>query len=76
MQDWQNSNPAEEIEKKIVDFINRVKEKSKGNGQGGGKGPGKSVFAAIILIGILVIGGFTSFYEVDTEETGVVLRFG
>lgn len=76
MQDWQNNNPAEEIEKKIIDFINRVKDKSKGNGQGGGKGPGKSVVAAIILIGILVIGGFTSFYEVDTEETGVVLRFG
>ena len=32
MQDWQNSNPAEEIEKKIVDFINKVKNRPKGNG--------------------------------------------
>ncbi len=76
MQDWQNSNPAEEIEKKIVDFINKIKNRPKGNGQGGGNGPNKSVIAAIILVALLVIGGFTSFYEVDTEETAVVLRFG
>ncbi len=76
MQDWENKNPAEEIEKKIVDFINKVKNRPKGNGQGGGNGPNKSVIAAIILIALMVIGGFTSFYEVNTEETGVVLRLG
>lgn len=37
MQDWQNKNPAEEIEKKIVDFINRVKTGTKGDGQGAAK---------------------------------------
>lgn len=76
MQDWENKNPAEEIEKKIIDFINRIKSSTKGDGQGGGKGPGKAVFVAIALAVLLVIGGFTSFYEVDTEETAVVLRFG
>jgi membrane protease subunit HflK len=76
MQDWENKNPAEEIEKKIVDFINKVKAKKKGNGQAGGEGPSKSVIAVIILLAVLVYGGFSSFYEVDTEETGVVLRLG
>ncbi len=76
MQDWENKNPAEEIEKKIVDFINRVKNKSKGSGQAGGNGPNKSVLAVIVLALILGIGAYSSFYEVNTEETGVVLRLG
>ncbi len=76
MQDWENKNPAEEIEKKIIDFINRVKSKSKGSGQAGGNGPSKSVLAFIVLALLLVIGVYSSFYEVNTEETGVVLRLG
>jgi membrane protease subunit HflK len=76
MQDWENKNPAEEIEKKIVDFIKKVKEKNSGNGQDGFNGPGKSVIFFAILIIALVITGYKSYYEVDTEETAVVLRFG
>ncbi len=30
----------------------------------------------MIVIFLVVIGGYSSMYEVDTEETGVVLRFG
>jgi membrane protease subunit HflK len=30
----------------------------------------------LIVIFLVVIGGYNSMYEVDTEETGVVLRFG
>jgi membrane protease subunit HflK len=30
----------------------------------------------IFVIALIVFGGYSSMYEVDTEETGVVLRFG
>ncbi|WP_434783432.1 FtsH protease activity modulator HflK [Haloferula sargassicola] len=37
--------------------------------------PGKAVLAAPVAL-LLVIGAWTSFYQVEAEEVGVVLRFG
>ncbi len=67
MQDWQSGPSGDELEKKIVEIRDHLKNKF--NLQ-------KGLIPVVILILLLVIGGYSSFYEVDTEETGVVLRFG
>ena len=67
MQDWQNGPAGDELEKKIIEIRDQLKNKF--NMQ-------KGLVPVVILILLLVIGGYSSFYEVDTEETGVVLRFG
>lgn len=65
MQDWNRQN-QDELQRKVIEITNRLKGKFR---------PEKSIF--LILLALLAIGVvFTSFYEVDTEETGVVLRFG
>jgi modulator of FtsH protease HflK len=66
MQDWQWGNSENQVEKKVIDFVNRVKTTK----------PPKKVFLALIVLLLLIWGSGSSFYEVDTEETGVVLRFG
>ena len=66
MQDWGGGNPAEELEKKIIELRDRMK----------GSLPPKKGLILVVLAFLVVIGGFSSFYEVDTEQTGVVLRFG
>jgi membrane protease subunit HflK len=65
MQDW--GNGPEDLEKKVVDITNQLKNKFQ---------PHKGVLPLLVVIFLLVIGAYSSFYEVDTEETGVVLRFG
>ncbi len=67
MQDWQNGPSGDELEKKVIEITDKLKKNFN---------PQKGVLPVIILIALLVIGGYSSFYEVDTEETGVVLRFG
>ncbi|NIQ96600.1 MAG: FtsH protease activity modulator HflK [Desulfuromonadales bacterium] len=67
MQDWGNSNPGEDLEKKIIDIANKIKS---------GGGPPKKVIVAAVVAVLVAFGAFSSFYEVDTEETGVILRFG
>jgi len=37
---------------------------------------GWHVLPVLVVVVLIVIGAYTSMYEVDTEETGVVLRFG
>ncbi|TYO97629.1 protease FtsH subunit HflK [Geothermobacter ehrlichii] len=71
MRDWGNGPSSEELEKKIVDFANKVKKKM----QGGRFKPSRGLLlvALIIILGFGVLG---SFYEVNTEETAVILRFG
>ena len=80
MQDWGNNNPGDELEKKIIDFTNKVKEKMKGGGGSNGSGSGgfkpTSGFVAIIVLVIIGLGAMSSFYKVNTEETAVILRFG
>jgi len=66
MQDWGGGNPADELEKKIVEIRDRMKSNL----------PGGRGALLVILILLMVLAGYSSFYEVDTEQTGVVLRFG
>ena len=67
MQDWGNGPSSEDFEKKVIEIKNHLKNKF---------GPQKGILPIVIVIFLLVIGGYSSMYEVDTEETGVVLRFG
>ncbi len=67
MQDWGNGPSSEDFEKKVIEIKNNLKQKF--NSQ-------KTFLPIVIAIFLIVIGGYTSMYEVDTEETGVVLRFG
>lgn len=39
-------------------------------------GPPKKLIALIVIALVLLLGGKSAFYEVDTEETGVLLRLG
>ena len=71
MQDWGQGPSGEDLEKKVIEIANQVKKKLKFN-------PQKGILPLLIVIAIIaaVIGGSSSMYKVDTEETGVVLRFG
>ncbi len=67
MQDWGNGPSTEDFEKKVVEIKDHFKKKF---------GANKGLLPILIVVVLLVIGGYSSMYEVDTEETGVVLRFG
>lgn len=77
MWDWENdpNDPnkkvinisGDDFDKKIAEIVNRLKNKFQ---------PRKGALPIFLLILLLFIGTYSSFYEVDTEETGVVLRFG
>jgi membrane protease subunit HflK len=67
MQNWGQGPSSEDLEKKVIEIRDRLKNKFT---------PNKGVLPLIVLIILLVIGAYSSMYEVDTEETGVVLRFG
>ncbi len=71
MQDWGQGPSGDDLEKKVIEIANRVKNKMTSN-------PKKGILPVLIVIAIIaaVIGGSSSMYKVDTEETGVVLRFG
>jgi len=71
MQDWGRGPSGNDLEKKVAEFSQKVKDKL---GSGGFRPQGG--FLAFLAILLIVGGLFSSFYEVDTEETGVVLRFG
>ena len=67
MQDWGQGPSGDDLEKKVIEIRDHLKNKL---------GPQKGILPILILVLLLVLGGYSSFYEVDTEETGVVLRFG
>ncbi|MDT8421038.1 MAG: FtsH protease activity modulator HflK [Desulfuromonadales bacterium] len=67
MQDWGQGPSGDDLEKKVIEIRDHLKNKL---------GPQKGILPILILILLLILGGYSSFYEVDTEETGVVLRFG
>ncbi len=71
MEDWGKGPPGEELEQKVVEFANKVKNRM----QGGGFRPAR-VLVPIALAVILVLAAMSSFYKVNTEETAVILRFG
>lgn len=67
MQDWGNGPSGDDLEKKVIEIRDQLKKKFN---------PQKGFLPLVILIFLVVLGAYSSFYEVDTEETGVVLRFG
>lgn len=67
MQDWGQGPSGDDLEKKVIEIRDHLKNKF---------GPQKGILPILILVLVLVVGGLSSVYEVDTEETGVVLRFG
>ncbi len=71
MQDWGQGPSGEDLEKKVIEIATRVKNKFKQN-------PKRGLLPILIIaiIFLAVVGGSSSMYKVDTEETGVVLRFG
>jgi len=71
MQDWGQGPSGDDLEKKVIEIANHFKNKFKFN-------PQKGILPLLIIVAIIaaVIGGSSSMYKVDTEETGVVLRFG
>ncbi len=67
MQDWGQGPSAEDLEKKVIEIRDQFKKKFN---------PQRGFLPIVIIILLVAIGGYSSFYEVDTEETGVILRFG
>ena len=67
MQDWGSGPSPDDLEKKVIEIKNHLKNKF---------GPQKGIVPILFVIALIVFGGYSSMYEVDTEETGVVLRFG
>ncbi len=66
MQDWQWGKDGDQVEQKVVEIVDRIKKQ---------KAP-KKFFPIFILLIVLFWAANSSYYEVDTEETGVILRFG
>lgn len=66
MNDWGQGNPGDEFEKKVIEIGKHLKDNFR---------PKKELLIVILLL-LLGFGAFNSFYEVDTEETGVLLRLG
>jgi len=72
MSDWGQQGPSgEDLEKKVIEIATRIKKNFNFS-------PQKGILPLLIIIIIVaaVIGGSNSMYKVNTEETGVVLRFG
>lgn len=67
MQDWGRGPSSEDLEKKVIEIKDHFVKKF---------GAQKSMLPVLIVAFLIVVGGYSSMYEVDTEETGVVLRFG
>lgn len=66
MQDWNWEKDGKVVEEKIIHMVNRIKGKQP---------PGKLIGLAVLFF-LLLLAGQSSFYQVGTEETGVLLRFG
>ena len=67
MQDWGRGPSNDDLEKKVIEIRDYIKNKFN---------PQKGLLPILVIVVLIVIGAYTSMYEVDTEETGVVLRFG
>jgi len=67
MQDWGSGPSNDDLEKKVIEIRDYIKNKFN---------PQKGLLPILVVVVLVVIGAYTSMYEVDTEETGVVLRFG
>jgi membrane protease subunit HflK len=67
MQDWGGGPTSDDLEKKVIEIKNHLKNKFN---------PQKGLLPLLVIVVLIVVGAYSSLYEVDTEETGVVLRFG
>lgn len=67
MQDWGQGPSADDLEKKVIEIRDQFKNKFN---------PQRGFLPLVIIIFVIAIGSYSSFYEVDTEETGIVLRVG
>lgn len=54
------------LDQKVTEIVDRFK----------GGGPQRKLWLIVLVLLVLLIGFGSSFYKVETEETGVVLRFG
>jgi membrane protease subunit HflK len=76
----------DEVVKQMQDKLGGLFGKRRGGGDGNGSGTGGSPIggggagfkgmAALVLIGLIILGAYNSFYTVAPAERGVVLRFG
>lgn len=66
MQNWGDGPSGEDLERKIKDIGEKIKKDFR---------PNKTLLA-IVVAAVLAFGIYSSMYKVDTEETGVILRFG
>ncbi len=59
------------------DMIRKGQDRMKSALGGGGSGGGLSMKTILVILAVLIIGwGLTGFYRVQTNQEGVVLRFG
>lgn len=66
MNDWQGGSNIDPLQQKLNEFLAQFK----------GKKPPMKLISSV-AVGLLILLGLSgSFYQVGTEETGVVLRFG
>lgn len=66
MQDWQQQVGPDDLGRKLTEIVDHFR----------GKKPPTRIFFLFLAFLLLAWGVSSSFYEVGTEETGVVLRFG
>jgi membrane protease subunit HflK len=66
-----SQSPWEPRQDPLEQAFRLAAKKIKSNG-----GPPKKLIMLIVVAVLLLIGGKSAFYEVDTEETGVLLRLG
>lgn len=66
MQSWQGGSNVDPLQQKVNEFVARFK----------GQKPPLKTLSTIVVVLLFAWGLSGSFYQVGTEETGVVLRFG
>lgn len=67
MQDWGRGPSGDDLEKKVIEIRDQFKKNF---------GPVKGIVPLLIGLFVLLIAAYSSFYKVETEQTGVLLRFG
>ena len=69
MQDWNSGPPGDQFEQKVTELVNRVQSMKD-------KKPPKKFLLGLVSLMLVIWAVNSSYYKVDTEETGVVLRLG
>lgn len=71
MSNWGQGPSGDDLEKKVIEITEKFKKNFNFS-------PRKKLSAIVVVIALLlaVVGAYSSVYQVETEQTGVVLRFG